>query len=439
MQIDIVAVERSVLASFLFDNTQFEEHEFLLKIEDFFLTAHQEIFRVMQYLHNNNLPIEETFILRYIDKTQVGEQDLINLMATTAISSLTSYIDLIKEESTKRKLNKLSNEIKNDLSSELILVDEIKSKIITYIDNLDNNFLDKYEHNNSELLAKIKQQMSDAQNKLEKITHNTGLKNLDKILDGIDDGDLIVIAARPSMGKTSLIASIALESLQKGQGVLVESLEMPADKIMRRLLAVHSQENLSDIKNGLVKNLQKFNESMNFLETKNLIIHDETYPTLYKLQSRIRKILRKNPKIKNVFVDHTGKVQLEGKTREDIEIGHITNTLKKIAREYGIRVFLLQQLNRGVESRENKRPTLSDIKNSGNVEEDADIVLGLYRHSYYKAKESNGFENDSEDAEIIVLKNRDGALGTAKVIYERKTTSFKNKNLIDKASIIQFS
>lgn len=439
MQIDITTVERAVLASFIFDNTQFEELEFLVKVEDFFLRAHQEIFRVMQWLHTNNLPIEETFLLRYIDKNNATDQDLINIMSANAISNLSSYIDLIKEDSTKRKLNNLSIEIKNDLANELILVDEIKSKIVNYIDNIDNNILDKYEHNNNELLAKIKKQMLEAQNKQDKVTHNTGLKNLDKILDGIDDGDLIVIAARPSMGKTSLIASIALESIKKGYGVLIESLEMPADKIMRRLLSVHSEEYLSDIKNGLVKNLQRFNESIQFLETKNLIIHDETYPTLYKLQSRIRKTLRKNSKIKNIFIDHTGKIQLEGKTREDIEIGHITNTLKKIAREYGIRVFLLQQLNRGVESRENKRPTLSDIKNSGNVEEDADIVLGLYRHSYYKAKESNGFENDLEDAEIIVLKNRDGALGTAKVLYERKTTSFKNKNLLEKSSIIQFS
>lgn len=439
MLIDIVIVERAVLSTFVFDNSLFEDYCTILRQEDFFLPVHQEIFKIMDFLFKNDLPIEETFLLKYAQKDKVSEQDLINVMSSNAISSIATYIELIKEESTKRKLNELSNDIKKDLSIENIAVEEIKSKIVNYIDNLDSKFVDIYEHDNKDLLNKIKKQMEDALNPNGRILHNTGLNNLDKILDGIDDGDLIVIAARPSMGKTSLIASIAIESIKKGYGVLIESLEMPADKIMRRLLSVYSEEHLSDIKNGLIKNINKFNNAIGFLENNKLVIHDETYPSLYKLQSRIRKTLRKNPNIKNVFIDHTGKIQLEGKTREDIEIGHITNTLKKIAREYGVRIFLLQQLNRGVESRENKRPTLSDIKNSGNVEEDADIVLGLYRHSYYKAKETNAFESDSEEAEIIVLKNRDGALGTAKVIYERKTTSFKNKTTLNKSSIIQFS
>lgn len=150
-----------------------------------------------------------------------------------------------------------------------------------------------------------------------------------------------------------------------------------------------------------------------------------------ELQNRIKTVLRKNPNIKNVFVDHTGKIQLLGKTREDIEIGQISAMLKKIARDYNIRVFLLQQLNRSLESRDNKRPILSDLKNSGNIEEDADIVLGLYRDSYYKKDKKKDFNefnlNSIEDAEIIVLKNRDGRLGTAKVSFESKCTRFIDK------------
>lgn len=121
-----------------------------------------------------------------------------------------------------------------------------------------------------------------------------------------------------------------------------------------------------------------------------------------------------------------------GKTREDIEIGQISSMLKKIARDYNIRVFLLQQLNRGLESRDNKRPILSDLKNSGNIEEDADIVLGLYRDSYYKKdkkKESlyNPNQTTVEDAEIIVLKNRDGSVGTAHVSFEGRYARFQDK------------
>lgn len=306
------------------------------------------------------------------------------------------------------------------------------------MDNLENKDFDKYDHKSGDLIDKIKQQMEDVNSGKSTEKFHSGLENLDKILDGIEDGELVVIAARPSMGKTSLISSITNESLKKNNGVLIESLEMSADKIMRRLLSTKSGENLSDLKNGLVKKPTSFKEATEFLNTDNLIIHDESYPTLYQLQAKIKKALRKNPNIKNILVDHTGKIKLAGKTREDIEIGYITNSLKKIARDYNIRVFLLQQLNRGVESRENKRPLLSDLKNSGNIEEDADIVLGLYRDSYYKSQDNETYEKDLEEAEIIILKNRDGALGTAKVWFERKTSSFRNKTFIKRDSIIQF-
>ena len=177
-----------------------------------------------------------------------------------------------------------------------------------------------------------------------------------------------------------------------------------------------------------------------FFENSNLIIHDKAYPTILELQNRIKATLRKNPNIKNIFVDHTGKIQLLGKTREDIEIGHISAMLKKIARDYNIRVFLLQQLNRSLESRENKRPMLSDLKNSGNIEEDADIVLGLYRDSYYKKdKDKPTMLNHDiiEDAEILVLKNRDGRVGVAKVSFEGKSARFLNK-VNNEPTIIEF-
>jgi len=271
------------------------------------------------------------------------------------------------------------------------------------------------------------------------IGQNTGLTNLDNLLEGIEDGDLIIIASRPSMGKTSFISSLCIQMLQDNNGVLIESLEMSGEKIMRRLVASKSGEDLSDMKKGVIKNINKFNEAISYFSTDKLIVHDETYISLYQLESKIKRVLRKNNDIKNVFIDHTGKIKLDGKTREDIEIGYITNSLKKIARDFNVRVFLLQQLNRSVESRDNKRPTLSDLKNSGNIEEDADIVLGLYRDSYYKSKDDDALiEKDIEPAEIIILKNRDGKLGTAKVWFEKKSASFKNRSFSNAKEIIEF-
>lgn len=228
----------------------------------------------------------------------------------------------------------------------------------------------------------------------------------------------------------ALDTTLAIQSIEDKKGVLIESLEMPAKKIMTRLIATRAEESLNDLKKGLVKNRNRFEEATGFFGTDDLIIHDKSYPTLTELQSRIKAVLRKNPNIKNIFVDHTGKIQLLGKTREDIEIGQISAMLKKIARDYNIRVFLLQQLNRALETRENKRPKLSDLKNSGNIEEDADIVLGLYRESYYKQNKENNvsmYEKAQEAAEIIILKNRDGKTGTAHVGFEGKYVRFVEK------------
>lgn len=434
MNINIQDIERAVLATFLLDRDQFLEYQSILDISDFYLPAHQEIFKVMCYLFEKDLPIDEEFIKKYSDKSRLNDNEIIRISTTNSIVDILSYINEIKESSKKRKINSFTNEIKHLILDNSYASEDIAKQFLQFVDHLDSNSYDQYTHTSEGLLNTIIQQMKDKENGITTKKYHTGLHSLDKILDGLDDGDLIVVAARPSMGKTSFITSVAMETLKHNEAVLIESLEMSADKIMRRFLSSYSGESISDLKNAVVSNPSRFNEAVSFLNTSNLIIEDEPYPTLFQLQSKIKKALRKNPNIKNIFVDHTGKIKLDGKTREDIEIGYITNTLKKIAREYNVRVFLLQQLNRSVESRENKRPMLSDLKNSGNIEEDADIVLGLYRDSYYNKKEE-AEERVAEKAEIIVLKNRDGSLGTASVIFERKTATFRSVNSFNRNEI----
>lgn len=425
MQIDILTLEKTVLVS-LIDNYELIDSVIdYLNFDDFYDIGHQEVYKAILHLFHSDMPIDETFIRKFADTKKLTESNLISILAVTPILKIEHYAREIKELSKKRKLDHLANVIKKETQTENTLSEDIIFQIQTNIDHIDDVNRDVHEHKSMDLIEKIKFDMENKDNK-DKEVFNTGLTKLDGLLEGIDDGELVIIAARPSMGKTSLISTICIETLKQGRGVLIESLEMDATKIMRRLLSTKSEEYLSDIKKGVVRSPKKFQEAVEFFSTENLVIHDESYINLYQLQSKIKRVLRKNPNIKNVFIDHTGKIKLEGKTREDIEIGYITNTLKKIAREHNIRIFLLQQLNRSVESRDNKRPTLSDLKNSGNIEEDADIVLGLYRDSYYKTKDKDEQEKDLEESEIIILKNRDGRLGTAKVYFERKTSSFRN-------------
>lgn len=436
MNIHIQNLEKIVLSSLMTDYTLIEDIIDFINVDDFYNLEYQEVYKTIQYLYNNELPVEELFIRKYANKEILNDTTILDLVSTLPITKITNYANEIKENSKKRKLEKLSLNIKTKSLEDKYLSDDIIAEIQLDLDNIETISKDKYEYKTIDLLNTIQDEMLNIKNDGKKEIFKTGITKLDNLLEGIDDGELVIIAARPSMGKTSLISNICIETLKMNRGVLIESLEMDAKKIMRRLLATKSEEALSDIKKGIVRNLKNFENAIDFFSTEDLIIHDESYITLYQLQSKIKRSLRKNPNIKNVLIDHTGKIKLSGKTREDIEIGHITNSLKKIAREYKIRIFLLQQLNRTVESRDNKRPILSDLKNSGNIEEDADIVLGLYRESYYKTKEKDIQEKDLEPAEIIILKNRDGRIGTAKIYFEKETSSFRNKDFKEEIKIV---
>jgi replicative DNA helicase len=411
----------------------------ILEVEDFYLKMHQEIYKIMLDLHNEGMPIDEEFIRKRGIGQSFNDANLIEILSTNPITNVEAYCFEIKEDSKIRKIQNLTKRIP------IYIEEKNKSDDVLYIlqkdiENIENQNI-KNSLTSEDLISIVVKDMEKAAENGSKITgQSSGLKALDKKIGAFEDGDLIVIAARPSMGKSSIISTLTIQSLLDKKGVLIESLEMPAKKIMMRLISTKASENLNDLKKGLVKNRANFKEAIDFFSTTDLIIHDKSYPTLTELQSRIKSVLRKNPNIKNIFVDHTGKIQLLGKTREDIEIGQISAMLKKIARDYNIRVFLLQQLNRGLESRENKRPILSDLKNSGNIEEDADIVLGLYRDSYYKKKKEDTISiipKIQEAAEIIILKNRDGETGTAHVGFEGSYVRFVDKE-ITQPLIVEF-
>jgi replicative DNA helicase len=437
--INILNIERLILSSIIFDYEQIFEISLILKKDDFYLKAHQDIYEVMLNLQEEGLPIDEEFIKNRVPKDNFNENILIDIVSSKPITEPQAYAFELKESSKLRKLDQLSKNIVFNISNEKNSQDII-SNIQINIENIENETLQRTP-SIKDTIKEIKADMKKASENGAKILgQSSGLDALDNILGAFEDGDLIIIAARPSMGKTSIISTIATQALKEKNGVLIESLEMPRKKIVSRLIASMSGESLTDLKKGLVKDINKFNQAIDFFENSDLIIHDKAYPTVLELQNRIKATLRRNPNIKNIFVDHTGKIQLLGKTREDIEIGHISAMLKKIARDYGIRVFLLQQLNRSLESRENKRPMLSDLKNSGNIEEDADIVLGLYRDSYYKKEKDKPsmFNNGAiEDAEILVLKNRDGRVGVAKVSFEGKSARFINK-VANEPTVIEF-
>jgi replicative DNA helicase len=424
----LVPIERGVLSSFLFGEFSISDYTHRLQSSDFYLMSHQKIYEVMIRLYQNDLPIDEEFIRKELTKDEVSDKELIEIISSNPISNIEPYIDDILENSKKRKLLNLSLDIRKRLHEPSSNYDDIIKDIVQHINQSEE--LNTQTQTTTELIEQFKTKMiQTAQNGNTILGQKSGLKNLDKKIGAFEDGDLVIIAARPSMGKTAIISTLVNKMLEDNNGVLIESLEMPAIKIIQRLISARSGEHLTDLKKGFVKDIKAYQEALEFYSNDQLlVIHDNSYPSIIQLQSRIKNTLRKNPNIKNIFVDHTGKILLDGKTREDIEIGHITSMLKKIARDYNIRVFLLQQLNRSVENRDDKRPILSDLKNSGNIEEDADIVLGLYRDNYYKTENKEPKTEDIETAQIFILKNRDGEIGKSDVCFEAKCARFLNQS-----------
>ena len=251
----------------------------------------------------------------------------------------------------------------------------------------------------------------------------TGIDALDQILN-VEEGAMTVIAARPSMGKTGLAVTISRHLLENGEGVLFFSLEMPARQIGVRMLAQMSGLGIVDIRNQNVAELKAYKKAVERFKTYPFFCVDAVVDEM-QLYTKASMLIRAHPEIKNVFVDHLAYIRPSFNYRSEHEkMGAITKMLKKLAKDFKIKVWPLSQLNRKVEERPNKRPMLADLRASGSIEEDADNIIAIYRESYYKSKARGELEPAVNEAEIIVLKQRDGAVGTAKCLFDGRSARF---------------
>lgn len=416
-----INIERAVLSSILFNPEEFEDIAEILKSKDFYLPAHKKIFEVMTQLSNEEIPIDEEFIRPRITAKEVDDSILIEILSANPIANSKAYANQIKDASIKRDLATLATTIKkvaieDDISAAVALetIEDELSKI-SLIDNSSSN------KDLSEQMREFGKNFNNLQNK--PIGLEVGMKQFKNKLI-FEPGDLVVIAARPSMGKTSLLLKFMNYWIKNDIGVLFDSLEMPSEKIIRRIIATMNQENLSDLKKGVVKDIAKYRETFNFLSnTKNLILHDKSYVPISYLRAKARKILKKNPHIKVWAIDHLKYIKSKGENRA-LEVSAITKEMKAIAKEFGIVVIALSQLRRIDDKATKFRPNLTDLRDSGSVEEDADIVIFPHRESYYDRTTKNKKEEPIHDADLIVAKNRDGEPFTITCQFNGPTTSF---------------
>lgn len=440
-----LAFERSILSSIVFEPSQFDELSAILKKDDFYLPAHQDIFGSMVALMQKDQPIDEEFIKKELIKMKkFDESVMLEILSANPISNTKAYVDEIKDKSLKRHLLTLTTEIKRVTveeelpSSDVIDIVEKKLYEITQ-NNQTSDFKDspKMTYDTMEYIKEMK-----ARGNSVLVGVDTGFSELNKMTTGFGKGDLVIVAARPAMGKTSFILNTVNNLITKGKGVAFFSLEMPAEQLMLRLLSIQTSIPLQQLRVGDMNDDQwsSLNSAIDKMNSAKLYVDDHGNLNINQLRSKLRKLKNRHPEIEIAVIDYLQIMNGIGGQDRHLQVSEISRGLKMLARELSMPIVALSQLNRGLESRNDKRPMLSDIRESGSIEQDADIILFVYRDDVYlykeekereKAAKAEGkefkptyMEKNEEEAEIIIGKQRNGPTGHVKLIFQKKLTRF---------------
>ena len=428
-----INIERAVLSSILFNPEELEDVLGVLKPKDFYLPAHKKIFEVMVKLHNDDMPIDEEFIRKRVDTKDVDDSILLEILSANPITNTLAYVREIKDGSVKRELASLATTIKKVAIEEEMsaneALDTIQGELYKISTDSATSELKDMQTVTGDTLSYIEKMKKMGNKHL--IGETTGFEALDRRTTGFNAGDLIIIAARPAMGKTALVLNMALKNVEQGKGVIFFSLEMPAEQLMLRMLAAKTSIPLQNLRKGDLDDQQWSNLSGAFddLNTKKLFVDDGGSININQLRARVRKLAQnESNNIRLVIIDYLQLMQGTGNKDRHQEVSDISRGLKMLAREMKIPIIALSQLNRGLENRPDKRPMLSDLRESGAIEQDADIVSFIYRPEYYKIDEWDDEERSPTQgqAEFIVAKHRNGGLDNIRLKFIGNLGKFDN-------------
>ena len=430
--------ERAVLGGLMLETHRFDTVIQVIKENDFDGKDHQIIFQSMSELIEENKPLDPLTVSEKLDNknslNKVGGKDYLIELATSTPSAanLEAYAEIIRQRSITRKLMKANSEISDLINNPQgkdgnALLDKAESMIFALNDESSHN--DQSLQSMKELIPSTMDRLHEMSNKAGGlIGSSTGFKDLDNKLQGIQDGDLIVVAGRPSMGKTSLAMNIAenvlLEKDNDG-AVLIFSLEMPGEALTTRMLSGMSKLNQQNVRSGMLKDneLKLLLSEGEKLKNLPLWIDDSSLLTPMELRAKARRLARQEENgLSLIVVDYLQLMQLPTSTENRVnQISEISRSLKSLAKELNVPVIALSQLNRAVEQRPNKRPIMADLRDSGAIEQDADVILFIYRDEVYNEDSDQG-----NKAEIIIGKQRNGPIGTINLTFLKEYTRFEN-------------
>lgn len=412
-----------------------------LSKDDFFLEAHKRIFDVMVTLIDEGKPIDSTTIISKLqDKDElnlVGGADYILLLSDSAVTSanVNYYIEIVKNKADARRLIETAEKIAEDgfdTSNELdVLLDEAEKQIL-YVTR--NRRVSDFK-NSGTVVSNVMNEISELQKSKDGVTGvKTGFRRLDDITNGLQRGDLIILAARPSVGKTAFALNVGLRTSKNNRdrsngAVAIFSLEMPAEQLMKRMLSAQSEVEGNKLRNGQLNNdeLNKLYEAATKLTGCKLFIDDSSSIKMAEIISKCRK-LKSEQGLDLVVIDYLQLIEGSGRRSSDSrqqEVSEISRSLKMMARELDVPVIALSQLSRSVEQRAgDKRPMLSDLRESGAIEQDADIVMFLYREDYHNTNTEEREKEDEVQVEVSLQKHRNGSTGTFELSFKKSVNAF---------------
>jgi len=425
-----IEAEQSVIGAIFLEPEAFSTASELLMPEDFYRASHQRIFAAMLSLSDKGEPIDVVTVTTYLNnKKQLEEAGGVTYLSQVAESVPTAanieyYCKIVEEKALLRRLLRTATDI---VTSTFEKEDEVED----LLNDAEKNILEVSGRKNSGSFKNIKDVLIDVYDNIEKLHQQsgdvtgvgTGFRDLDRITSGFQPNDLIIIAARPSVGKTAFALNVAQNvAVNTDQNVAIFSLEMGADQLVQRMLCAEGNIDAQRLRNGQLQadDWGKLTMAMGSLSNAGIFIDDSPGIRVSEIRSKCRR-LKQEHGLGMILIDYLQLIQGSkgsGENRQQ-EVSEISRSLKGLARELKVPLIALSQLSRGVESRQDKRPMMSDLRESGSIEQDADIVGFLYRDDYYD-KESE----KQNIIEIIISKQRNGPTGTVELAFVKEYNKF---------------
>ena len=425
-----IEAEQSVLGAIISDPTVLSDVIELIKPEYFYNEQHKALYSIMLQMNSMSLPVDIVTVLNEAEKQHIFESpaegrrylaEIGNLLPSTA--NIESYCRIVADKYFLRSLGYVARTILEEVQS-----GEQNAQLL--LDSAEQKIYDIRQGRDVRGLVPLSEAIAEAYDRLGKISGpdkekyvgaRTGFTLLDSITSGLNKSDLIIIAARPGMGKTSFAMNIATNVARRAEKEVVTfNLEMSKEQLATRILSTEALVESNTLRNGRISgdDWVKLATSAGYLSSLPLFIDDTASMTVQQMKAK----LRRTKNLGLVIIDYLQLMESTSRSDNRVTvISEITRQLKVMAKELNVPVILLSQLSRAVESRTDKRPMLSDLRESGSIEQDADIVLFLYRDAYYNKESQN--QNISE---CIVAKNRHGETGTVKLIWDGQYTRFSN-------------